>query len=73
MTPRGDGLAGTLASNGGACASPATSLVATAQASVNATLTPVRSAAARDRAALAALGAPDANGAVRVAWRGTLR
>lgn len=42
-------------------------------ATVDATLTPAPNAPAKIAGAIAAMGTPDANGGVRIAWRGSLR
>ncbi|MFO1305265.1 MAG: type II secretion system protein N [Burkholderiales bacterium] len=42
-------------------------------ATVDATLTPAPNAPPRIASAIAALGTPDANGSVRIAWRGSVR
>ena len=73
VTPRDAGLAGTLGSEGGALRVAGDFAWSNGQASVNATLAPTGPLPPEIAQALAAIGPADAGGAVRVAWRGTLR
>jgi general secretion pathway protein N len=73
VTPRENGLAGTLTGDGGALRVAGDFAWSNGQASVNATLTPVGSLPPEIARVLSAIGPADANGAVRASWRGTLR
>jgi general secretion pathway protein N len=73
LTPREAGVGGTVSSEGGALRVAGDFVWSDGRASANATLTPVRPLPPEIAQALTAIGPADANGAVRVTWRGTLR
>ena len=73
MTPRGADLTGTFTSTGGALRSAGDVVLANGEFGITATLTPVGTLPPELMLLLGALGRADANGAVRVAWRGVLR
>jgi general secretion pathway protein N len=73
MTPSGDGFAATFDNAGGAARVDGDATLATAGASVRATVVPGPNVPAEFARALAALGTTDANGAVRIEWRGPRR
>lgn len=66
-------LTGRIGNSGGDVRIDGTFNVAGGVASVDATVAPAPAAPPQIARALAILGAPDANGAVRVAWRGALQ
>jgi len=74
LSPRDGRLNGRLTNTGGDVRIDGTIVGAdTGAVSVDATVTPSPSAPANVARALAAIGSPDASGAVHLAWRGTLR
>lgn len=73
MTPRGADLTGTFAGTGGALRSAGDVVLANGEFGITATLTPVGTLPPELLLLLGALGRADANGAIRVAWRGVLR
>ncbi len=73
VTPQGNGLAGTLSSEGGDVGIEGTLSYAAPQLRVDATLTPGPNAPSAVTRVLAMAGTPDGNGRVRVAWRGNVQ
>lgn len=73
VTSRENGLAGTFTGEGGALRVAGEFAWSNGQANANATLTPVGPLPPEIALALSAIGPADGNGAVRAAWRGTLR
>jgi general secretion pathway protein N len=73
MTPRGADLTGTFTSTGGALRSAGDVVFANGEFGITATLTPAGPLPPELMLLLGALGRADANGAIRVAWRGVLR
>lgn len=73
LAPDGNRLAGPLRNNGGDVRIDGTVSVTGRAVDVSATLAPTAGAPPHIALALAALGPPDANGNVRVAWRGMLQ
>jgi hypothetical protein len=73
-SPRNGQLNGRIANTGGDVRIDGTVVASAAGAvTVDATVAPAASAPPNIARALAAIGSADANGAVRIAWRGTLR
>ncbi|MCC6868785.1 MAG: type II secretion system protein N [Burkholderiales bacterium] len=73
MAPQGQALVGALSNDGGNLRVEGTLTYRAPALAVDATLTPAPDVPAAVTRALAAAGTPDANGRVRVAWRGNLR
>lgn len=73
LAPQDNRLAGHIGSAGGDVQIDGAITVAGAAVSVDAAVTPAPSAPPAIARALAALGTPDGNGTVRIAWRGSLR
>lgn len=73
VKPRGNGLAGTLTSDGGDVRVDGTLTYAAPLLRVDATLTPGPETPAAVTRALALAGTPDAAGRVRIAWRGNVQ
>jgi general secretion pathway protein N len=74
VAPQGDRMAGRLANTGGDVRIDGTLSLAQGRAlTLDATVAPAPGAPGHVVRALAALGTPDASGAVRIAWRGNLR
>ncbi|HTQ02122.1 MAG TPA: type II secretion system protein N [Casimicrobiaceae bacterium] len=71
--PQGSALGGRIANTGGDVRLDATVAVSDGSVSVEGTIAPAAGAPPTIARALAAFGTPDAAGAVRVAWRGSLR
>jgi hypothetical protein len=71
--PQDGRLAGRLTNSGGDVRIDGNVTFAAGAATVDATLTPNPGAPANIARALAAIGTPDANGSVRIGWRGNLR
>jgi general secretion pathway protein N len=72
-TPQDSRFAGKLTSSGGDVRVDGALSVAGSTVSVDATVTPSPGAPAGIARALASMGTPDANGTVRIGWRGSLR
>lgn len=72
-TPQGAALSGRIANTGGDVRLDGTVAVADGSVSVDGTIAPAAGAPPHIVRALAALGTPDAGGAVRIAWRASLR
>lgn len=73
LAPQDGRLAGRIANAGGDVRIDGTVTLTAASVGVDATVRPLPSAPEPVGRALAALGTPDGNGGVRVAWRGALR
>ena len=73
VAPQGNALSGRITNSGGSVRIDGTVTLAGPNLAVDATATPSPAAPAALARALAALGPPDANGSVRIAWRGTLQ
>jgi general secretion pathway protein N len=74
LSPRNGALNGRIASSGGDIRIDGTVVVANSGAiTLDATVAPSPSAPPTIARAVAAVGTPDANGAVRIAWRGNLK
>lgn len=74
LSPRNGALNGRIASSGGDVRIDGTAIIASSGAvTVDATVAPSPAAPATVARALAAIGTPDAQGAVRIAWRGNLK
>jgi hypothetical protein len=73
LEPQGNRLSGRFGNSGGDVRIDGTIAVAAATISVDAQIAPLPSTPPPVLRALAALGTPDSTGAVRIAWRGTLR
>lgn len=73
-TPQDSRIAGRLGNTGGDVRVDGNvTFAAGGNTTVDATLTPAPGAPAKIASAIAAMGTPDANGGVRIAWRGSLR
>ncbi|MEP6677916.1 MAG: type II secretion system protein N [Betaproteobacteria bacterium] len=73
LTPRASDVSGTLANEGGVLRITGDVAWTNGQLVANAALTPIAALPPAPAQALAAIGPADANGTVRVSWRGTLR
>ena len=73
LAPKDGGLAGRIANSGGDVRLEGTLNLAGSMAGVEVAVTPMPTAPPQIARVLGALGAPDANGAVRITWRGSLR
>jgi hypothetical protein len=71
--PQASGLAGKLSNSGGDVRVDGTLSVAAGNVAIDATLAPTPGAPANIARALTSVGTPDANGSVRIGWRGSLR
>ena len=73
LEPQGNGLAGRIGNAGGDVRIGGTITVAAAGIGLDAEIAPLPATPPAVLRALAALGTPDSSGAVRIAWRGSLR